>query len=153
MDIVAASAPADVEAARRLFREYAAEIGVDLCFQGFGRELENLPGDYAPPGGRLLLAREGDEVIGCGALRPFRAGVGEMKRLYVLPAHRGSGAGRALAARLVADARAIGYRSMVLDTLPVMTAAIALYESLGFRRRDHYYDTPLAGTVFMELEL
>jgi ribosomal protein S18 acetylase RimI-like enzyme len=152
-DLQPAARPADIDLARQLFREYAAEIGVDLCFQGFGAELASLPGDYAPPAGRLLLARQDGAVIGCGALRPLRAGVAEVKRLYVRPAHRGSGAGRAIAAQLIAQAAAIGYRSVVLDTLPTMTAAIALYESLGFRRRGDYYDTPLAGTVFMEREL
>jgi len=145
--------PEEVDTVRGLFREYAAEIEVDLCFQGFAQELANLPGDYAPPAGRLLLATQDGVIIGCGALRPLRPGVCEMKRLYVRPAHRGSGAGRALATRLVTEARDAGYRTIVLDTLPVMAAAIALYESLGFHRCTSYYDTPLAGTVFMERTL
>lgn len=139
-----------LESARRLLREYAADLNVDLCFQGFEAELASLPGAYAPPRGRLLLAVEGSDILGCGALRPLRADGCEMKRLYVQPRARGKGVGRLLAQRLIAEAKSIGYRSIVLDTLPSMSEAQLLYATLGFERREPYYDTPVTGTVFME---
>ena len=153
MHVDEARTGADIEAVRRLFVEYAAELTVDLGFQRFDEELAGLPGAYARPAGRLLLARDGDEVVGCVALRRFAGAACEMKRLYVRPGRRRGGTGRVLAVALVAEARAIGYRSMLLDTLSHMIPAVTLYESLGFRHRDSYYDTPLAGTVFMELVL
>jgi putative acetyltransferase len=144
---------ADVETARTLFREYAQGLDIDLCFQGFDRELAALPGDYAPPKGRLLIARIGGDVAGCIALRPFAPGVCEMKRLYVRPAHRRTGAGRRLAEFLIREARAVGYSRMRLDTLPVMTEALRLYESLGFRAIPPYRPNPVEGAVFLELDL
>jgi len=148
--LIDAATESHVEPVRQLFRQYAAELKVDLCFQGFEAELASLPGAYAPPEGRLLLAVEGADVLGCGALRPHAAGVCEMKRLYLLPQARGRGLGRMLAERLISEARSIGYRSMVLDTLPSMGEAQALYATLGFEQRHSYYVTPIAGTVFME---
>ncbi|HYZ18341.1 MAG TPA: GNAT family N-acetyltransferase [Gaiellaceae bacterium] len=152
-EIVDGSAPGRVAEARLLFREYAASLGFDLEFQGFDDELRGLPGDYAPPAGRLLLGLVRGEVAGCVALRELEPGVCEMKRLYVRPAHRGSGLGRALAEAIVAEGRAAGYAWMRLDTVPQMRAARKLYATLGFREIEPYRFNPIAGTSFMELDL
>ena len=138
---------------RELFVEYAQAIAVDLCFQGFERELTELPGRYAPPAGSLLLALDGANAAGCVALRNIGDGICEMKRLYVRPAFRGKGLGRALTSDIIAAAKQIGYERMRLDTLSSMKEAIALYQSLGFRRIAPYYDNPNRGAVFMELDL
>jgi ribosomal protein S18 acetylase RimI-like enzyme len=144
----------EVAEARVLFEEYAASLGIDLCFQNFAKELAALPGDYAPASGRLYLAVENDEVAGCIALRKLGEGICEMKRLYVRPAFRGTGLGRKLTERIIADASAIGYASMRLDTLPgKMDQAIVLYRSLGFKSIPPYYDNPYDDVAFMELEL
>ncbi len=153
MQIIQATTHDEIAVARALFEEYAASLEIDLCFQGFAEELANLPGVYAPPRGRLLLARNGDVVSGCAALRPLEAMTCELKRMYVRPTFRGQGVGRALAEAIVAAARTIGYARIRLDTLEEMTAARSLYESLGFASRTAYYETPLVHTVFMELEL
>lgn len=147
--------PADLAAIRALFEAYAAGLGVDLGYQGFAAELAGLPGAYAPPGGALLVARGADGApLGCVALRPMAdAGCCEMKRLYVAPAGRGGGLGRALVAAVIAEAKGRGYREMRLDSLPFMTTAVALYRSLGFRETPPYYPTPVAGTVFLALTL
>jgi putative acetyltransferase len=153
MKICQGVTPDHLALSRALFEEYAAWLGLDLSFQGFASELAGLPGLYAPPRGRLLLALAGDEAAGCAALRPLEDAVCEMKRLFVRPAFRGQGLGKLLAERIVEEARAIGYATMKLDTLPSMRAAIRRYEALGFVPCAPYYETPLRDTVFMELRL
>ena len=144
----------DIARARALFVEYAQWLAVDLCFQGFARELETLPGAYAPPRGVLLLAGTARDAFACIALRPLdETGLGEVKRLYVQPAHRGEHWGRRLANDLIVEARTIGYRELKLDTLAWMAPARALYASVGFRECEPYYDNPLPGVVYMRLEL
>ncbi len=154
MKFVQAQSPEEIEIARGLFREYAAGLKIDLCFQNFDQEVDGLPGNYAPPLGRLLLAIEGEQIAGCIALRPFGDDDCEMKRLYVRPEFRGQGLGKKLVATLIDAAREIGYERMLLDTLPgKMEEAIALYRSLGFREIAAYYNNPVAGALFMELGL
>jgi putative acetyltransferase len=144
----------DIEEARELFGEYQAGLGIDLCFQGFTEELAGLPGAYVPPDGRLLLAREDGELCGCIALRRLDADTCEMKRLFVRPQFRGNGAGRILAERIIAEARAAGYLRMRLDTLASrMDRAIALYRELGFVEIPPYYANPYADVLFLELSL
>ncbi|HYD67680.1 GNAT family N-acetyltransferase [Azospirillum sp.] len=142
---------ADLEDAARLFGAYAASLDIDLSYQDFAAELAGLPGKYAPPSGALLLARgPGGEALGCVALRPIEPeGCCEMKRLYVAPEGRGLGLGRALVDAILGKAVRIGYREMRLDTLPSMTAALALYREAGFVTIERYYDTPVAGTIFL----
>lgn len=142
---------ADLTRARELFREYQQAIGVDLCFQGFEAELAALPGAYARPAGRLLLAWRGEALAGCGALRPLGPGVAELKRMWTRPDQRGHGVARAVAEALLAAAHDQGYRAVRLDTLEWMTAARALYRSLGFAEIGPYYPNPLPGVVYMEL--
>jgi putative acetyltransferase len=149
-----AVAAADFAVARMLFREYAAGLGVDLCFQGFEAELDALPAMYGAPQGCLALARAGERPVGCGALRSLAAGEAcEMKRLYVRAEARGTGLGRILAESLIAKGRSLGYAVMRLDTLVHMTAARGLYRSLGFAEIAAYYDNPLPNVVYMELDL
>ena len=149
-----AESPDEVALARELFLEYAGWLGFSLCFQNFDQELAELPGAYAPPRGRLLLASQGTEVAGCVALRPILEDACEMKRLYVRPAFRGRGLGRELAVHLIEEARALGYGRMLLDTLPdQMAGAIKVYRSLGFTEIGPYYQTPDNGFLFMELKL
>jgi GNAT superfamily N-acetyltransferase len=151
--VVAAQSDADYAAARLLFCEYAATLGVDLGFQGFDAELQQLPAMYGPPDGCLLLARSNGETVGCIAVRRWDAGGCEMKRLYVRSAARGGGLGRSLVAVALERARALGYRRMLLDTLAVMDAARRLYESFGFVTCEAYYHNPIAGAVYMALDL
>lgn len=139
--------------ARALFEEYAAGLGVDLSFQDFDRELAELPGEYVPPEGRLLLAFDGDDAAGCVAVRPFGPGVAELKRLYVRPGYRGTGLGRRLSEAAIDAAREAGYERIRLDTLPAMTAARALYASLGFEEIEAYRPNPVHGTTCFELRL
>jgi ribosomal protein S18 acetylase RimI-like enzyme len=141
------------EQVRRLFSEYATSLGVDLGFQGFAEELATLPGGYAPPTGRLLIAMQGDEIAGCVAVRQLEPGVCEMKRLFVRPAFRGLGIGRALTDRMIQEAGEAGYQRMRLDTLPSMAEALALYRRIGFREIPPYRHNPIRGAVFLELEL
>ncbi len=148
MDISDAGA-SDISLVRDLFTEYAAGLGVDLSFQAFDEELAGLPGRYAPPAGRILLARDGDAAAGCIALRSLGYGRCEMKRLYVRPAHRGRGVGRLLIGRLLDEARRIGYECMYLDTLPSMVGAIKLYRSLGFTPSEPYCHNPVPGALFL----
>ena len=149
-----AASPQELDTARRLFRAYAEWLAVDLCFQGFEQEVAGLPGRYAPPAGRLLLAKVAGEAAGCVGLRPLAPGICEMKRLWVEPGFGGRGLGRALAEASIAAARAIGYRRMRLDTLPErMPAAQHLYRSLGFVEIPPYYHNPLPGVMMLELQL
>lgn len=143
----------EMEVVRRLFRDYQAYIGVDLCFQSFEQELAALPGAYAPPGGCILFGEIGGEAAGIVALRPLDPDTAEMKRLFVLPEGQGTGLGRELVLALLAQARAKGYRKLRLDTLPVMDRAIALYRSLGFQEIEPYMASPVSGALFFELDL
>lgn len=138
---------------RQLFLEYQKWLGIDLCFQGFDKELASLPGDYAPPSGRLLLAKYDSKVAGCAALRKITPEICEMKRLFVRPEFRGKGIGKQLAVRIIDEAGIIGYTKMRLDTLPVMKEAVTLYRSLGFQDTAPYYHNPIQGTLYMELKL
>jgi len=140
-------------AARRLVEEYASSLDVDLEFQSFADEIESLSHEYGPPHGCFLLAEDGDEFVGCGAIRWLEPHVCEMKRLYVVPTHRGSGAGRQLAIQLIAEADRLGYERMRLDTLPSMGRAQALYVALGFHETPAYRYNPVAGTRFLELTI
>jgi ribosomal protein S18 acetylase RimI-like enzyme len=136
-----------------LFQEYAASLDFALCFQGFTAELAGLPGSYAPPRGRLLLAWLDEQPAGCVALRPLGEETCEMKRLYVRPAARRSGLGRTLVERLIAEARDAGYRRLRLDTVPSMAAAQRLYTALGFVEIAPYVQNPVSGARFLELRL
>jgi len=145
--------PDDLGLVRSLFEEYASTLGFDLSFQDFARELQALPGEYAPPGGAILIAREADLVLGCVALRPMEQGACEMKRLFVRPGFRGRALGRGLAEAAIAEASGKGYRKMRLDTVPAMIEAIALYRSLGFRPIAPYRANPIPGALFFEKDL
>lgn len=161
--IVAATSAEEIETARVLFREYRAGLSVipscasSFCQQGFEAEIASLPGRFAPPEGLILLAFDGGNTvhnaIGTVALRKIEDGICEMKRMYVRPSHRGRGVGRMLAVRLLQEARRLNYRTMKLDSEPVLVAAMSLYRSLGFREIERYNDDPEPCTVFMGLEL
>jgi ribosomal protein S18 acetylase RimI-like enzyme len=151
--IVPVSSESDRASIRTLFLEYANSIGFDLSFQNFQSELDRLPGDYAPPEGRLLLAWYGTEIVGCVALRKLSDETCEMKRLYVRPGSRGKGIGKALATAVIEDACNQGYKRMRLDTVPSMTQAISLYNTLGFKEIEPYRYNPIQGAKFLELDL
>jgi ribosomal protein S18 acetylase RimI-like enzyme len=154
VNITPATTPEQLRQVRVLFEEYAASLSFDLCFQNFRHELDTLPGEYAPPDGRLWLATaDGGEAAGCVALRRLEPGVGEMKRLYVRPEHRGTGLGRRLARTVLEEAAGLGYEHIRLDTTPEMAGAIRLYESLGFARIPPYRQNPVEGAIYMEIEL
>ena len=153
MEIIPAHSDSYLLAARNLFVEYAANLGVDLCFQGFREELDGLPGAYAPPDGRLLTAIDDNRAVGCVAIKNLGDGICEMKRLYVRSAYRGQRLGRRLAEVVIAEARAIGYGKMRLDSLTSLEEAAGLYRSLGFVEIPPYRYNPLPDAVFMELSL
>ena len=146
-----------LDATRDIFREYAAGLGVDLCFQSFDAELAGLPGDYAPPRGALILALIENQVAGCVALRPLDnvdyPNAAEMKRLYVRKAFRGFGLGRQLVEAVMDAARQAGYDSILLDTLDDMEAARALYDELGFEDIPPYYHNPIPGAHYLRASL
>jgi putative acetyltransferase len=154
MNLILAQTPEQINQARCLFREYADWLQIDLCFQNFEKELAELPGDYVPLAGRLLLAYDNGELAGCIALRRFDERICEMKRLFVREQFRGKGLGRQLITAIIQEARQIGYEHMRLDTLPPkMNDAITLYRSYGFKQIDPYYNNPVPGAIFMELDL
>ena len=153
IDIRPAVLPDDLPVIRELFREYAAALGVDLCFQNFEEELAGLPGKYAAPRGRLLLAWDGATAVGCVALRPVDAARCEMKRLYVRPAARAQRLGWRMAERICAEAKEAGYRQICLDTLATMTPAVSLYRELGFVAIEPYVYNPLDGVLFLGRDL
>jgi N-acetylglutamate synthase-like GNAT family acetyltransferase len=153
IEIRQAAFPDDLPAVQSLFREYASGVGVDLCFQGFKEELATLPGKYAPPRGRLLIATDASGAVGCVAIRPLDADACEMKRLYVRAQVRGEHLGRRLVERVCQEARNIGYARLCLDTLPSMVAAQRLYQSLGFLPIQPYVFNPVGGTKYLGLDL
>ena len=157
IELLQAETPAQIEAVREMFSEYAAGLGIDLCFQQFEAELTGLPGAYAAPGGALLLALVDGQPAGCGAMRPLpdvdHVNACEMKRLYVLRAYRRFGLGRLLAQQLMELASQAGYSCMLLDTLDQMEAARGLYESLGFEETPPYYFNPIPGAHYLKAEL
>ena len=149
-----AESPTQLAEARELFLEYSQSLGFSLCFQNFEKELAGLPGDYAPPEGRLLLAAYQGQLAGCVALHKLEAEICEMKRLYLRPQFRGKGLGRAMTNRIIAEARQIGYRRMRLDTVePIMKDAVAMYRKIGFQEIVPYRANPIAGAMYMELQL
>ena len=154
LSILQAESSSQIAQVRELFLEYAQSLGFSLCFQNFDKELAGLPGDYAPPEGRLLLAEFEGDLAGCVALHKLEPGICEMKRLYLRPQFRGKGLGRVLAQRIIAEAGQIGYQHMRLDTVePVMKDAVGMYHKLGFKEIDPYRQNPQPGTLYMELKL
>jgi putative acetyltransferase len=154
LQFVQVQSESQIEQVRQLFLEYARSLGFSLCFQNFDQELANLPGDYSPPHGRLLLAEFEGELAGCVALHKLENEICEMKRLYLRPQFRGKGLGRALATRIIAEARDLGYSRLRLDTVEsAMQDAVAMYLKLGFRKIDPYCENPMPSALYMELVL
>ena len=154
LSLAQAETSSQIAQAHELFLEYAQSLGFSLCFQNSDKELARLPGDYAPPEGRLLLAEHEGQLAGCVALHRLEDSICEMKRLYLRPHFRGKSIGRVLAGRIISEARQIGYRRMRLDTVePVMKDAVAMYRKLGFREISPYCSNPIAGAIYMELQL
>jgi len=153
MRVKQAQTQTEIEEVRKLFREYEAFLDVDLCFQSFEEELASLPGKYSSPGGHLLIGLNEEKIVGCVAVRKLDDRVCEMKRLFVRPEARGTGLGRKLAQKIIVIARELGYTLIRLDTLEKLSEAMHLYEMLGFRKTDPYYENPLPGVVYLELEL
>lgn len=153
IDLRQAATAGELEQVRRLFREYQDWVNEPCCFASFEQELAALPGEYTPPAGRLFLAAEAGAGAGCAALRRLDAKTGEMKRLYVRPAFQGRGLGRRLARQVIAATQEAGYTRLMLDTLPKMASAIALYRALGFAPRGAYVSDPTPGAIFFELQL
>lgn len=154
MRIFQAAGESQIKEARTLFEEYAAQLNISLCFQNFDQELASLPGDYAPPDGRLLLIEIDDKLAGCVALRKLGPAVGEMKRLFIRPEFRGRSLGRLLIEEIIREAGGIGYEKMRLDTIPgKMDHAIGLYRKFGFKEVEPYYANPSPETLYMELDL
>ena len=153
LKIVPATAAQDFADIRILFGEYSGLVAEALSFQNFDQELEALPGEYVPPGGALLIARDKDAAAGCVALRKLDASTGEMKRMFVREAYRGSGLGRRLAAAIIEEARKRKYARVVLDTLPKLAPAIALYRDIGFRETGPYLPNPTPGAICFELRI
>lgn len=152
--IIQADSSARIAQSRELFLEYARSLGFSLCFQNFDKELAGLPGEYAPPEGRLLLAEYASRLAGCVALHRLENNICEMKRLYVRPEFRGKRLGRALAESVIAEARSIGYHRIRLDTVePIMADAVAMYRKMGFQEIPPYQPNPIAGAIYMELKL
>lgn len=151
--ILGADDHVELEQVRQFFRNYAAWLGVDLDYQNFGDEMASLPGAYAAPAGRLFFAEFEGRPAGCVGIRPSSDGVCEMKRLYVEPDMRGNGIGRQLALAAIKAAKALGYRKVMMDTLPAMRIAVKLYRELGFKEAPAYYPTPVEGTLFLALDL
>lgn len=146
--------PEQIAQIKTLFLEYAESLGFSLCFQSFDEELAGLPGMYAPPEGRLLIAYLDGEAVGCAALHKLSDRICEMKRLYVRPSARGQGIGKKLSERIIREARLIGYRRMRLDTIATqMQTAVALYRAQGFREIEPYRENPIPGALYMELDL
>ena len=153
LEMIPVKSEEQISEIKELFREYSTSLGFDLSFQNFQQELGDLPGEYSPPEGRLILAVYNGQTAGCAALRKSADGISEMKRLYVRPEFRGLGIGRALAEVIIEEARIIGYSSMRLDTVSSMEDASRLYRSLGFRETGPYRYNPLENAVFMEKKL
>jgi GNAT superfamily N-acetyltransferase len=154
LSLTQAETPAQIAQAREIFLEYAQSLGFSLCFQNFDHELAALPGEYSPPEGRLLLAECEGQLAGCVALHKLEPSICEMKRLYLRPQFRGKSLGRVLADRIIAEARQIGYQRMRLDTVePVMKDAVAMYRKIGFQDIAPYCANPIAGAMYMELQL
>jgi putative acetyltransferase len=154
ISIFQAESSSEIAVVRELFVEYAESLGFTLCFQNFDRELVELPGDYTPPAGRLLLVLSGSQPAGCVALHSLETGICEIKRLYVRPQFRGTGLGKMLTNTIISAAKGIGYKKVRLDTVePKMKTAVGLYRALGFREIAPYRPNPIEGAMYMEMEL